>query len=808
MDRLVCIHGHFYQPPRENPWLEAIELQDSAYPYHDWNERIAAECYAANAASRIHDGDGRIVRIVNNYAKISFDFGPTLLMWLEQAEPDTYRAVIEADRESQALFSGHGSALAQAYNHIILPLANQRDKWTQVLWGMRDFEHRFGRKPEGMWLPETAVDVATLEVLAELGIRFTILAPHQARRVRPLEGGEWEDVSDGRIDPSRAYSHRLPSGRSIALFFYDGPISRAVAFEGLLANGEQFVGRLLNAFSPERTWPQLAHIATDGESYGHHHRNGDMALAYAVEQIEAKQLARTANYGEFLEKYPPTHEVEVAENTAWSCAHGIDRWRADCGCHSGSHSGWNQAWRTPLREALDWLRDTLASEYESKLGELVNNPWHARDDYIRLILDRSVDSQQRFFADHANRPLTEVDRLRALQLLEMQRHAMLMYTSCGWFFDDISGIETVQVIEYAGRAIQLAEEIFPESPEPGFLELLERAASNVPEHRNGRHVYDRFVKPAIVDLRKVCAHYAVSSLFEPYGGETPVYCYLVEREDYECAEAGRLKLAIGHARVTSRITNESGRFSFGVLHFGDHNLNCGVREYRGRRAYSNLVQTVKEAFVRADLPDVIRRLDRHFQELAYSVKSLFRDEQRKVMNLILESTLADIEGVYRQVYDHYAPLMRFMKDLGIPLPAALRAAAELVLSGNITRTLRNGAFSPDRLQALMEQAAGAGVSLNETGLGYLVGQVLGQMLRRFAADPSDLDSLEKIAATVELVGSLPFKVDLWNVQNIYYEMMKNNYPGFNSRAAGDDEAARAWVDRFRAIGRTLQINVE
>ena len=403
MERYICIHGHFYQPPRENPWLEAIERQDSAYPYHDWNQRITAECYRPNARARILDEKDRIIDIGNNYSRISFNFGPTLLSWLEEQAEEVYRAVTKADAESRDRFSGHGSAMAQAYNHMILPLANRRDKETQVRWGIRDFERRFARRPEGLWLPETAVDVETLEVLAGEGLAFTVLAPSQATRVRPIGGRAWKDVSGARIDPSRAYEARLPSGRRIALFFYDGPISRAVAFEGLLRKGEYLAGRLAGAFSEGRDWAQLVHIATDGETYGHHHRQGEMALAYALRHIEAQGLARLTNYGEYLERHPPTHQVEIFDRTAWSCVHGVGRWWTDCGCNSGSYPGWNQAWRTPLRNALDWLRDELAPRFESAAGELLKEPWRARDAYVDVILDRAAESRARFLEEHRAR---------------------------------------------------------------------------------------------------------------------------------------------------------------------------------------------------------------------------------------------------------------------------------------------------------------------------------------------------------------------------------------------------------------------
>jgi alpha-amylase/alpha-mannosidase (GH57 family) len=335
MERYVCIHGHFYQPPRENAWLETVELQDSAYPYHDWNQRVTAECYAPNAVARILDEQGQIVQLVNNYAKISFNFGPTLLQWLENNEPEVYESILSADRVSMQKFAGHGSAIAQPYNHVILPLASRRDRRTQILWGIGDFERRFKRRPEGIWLPETAVDLETLELLAEEEIRFTILAPHQASRMRRAGARLWQDVTGAKIDPTRPYSQQLASGKSIGLFFYDGPIARAVAFEGLLTRGDHFAERLIGAFSDQRSWPQLVHIATDGESYGHHHRFGDMALAYALNQIESKKLAQLTNNGEYLARHPPTQEVEIIEKSFWSCFHGIDRWRSNCGCNTG-----------------------------------------------------------------------------------------------------------------------------------------------------------------------------------------------------------------------------------------------------------------------------------------------------------------------------------------------------------------------------------------------------------------------------------------------------------------------------------------
>lgn len=832
MDRYVCIHGHFYQPPRENPWLEAIELQDSAYPYHDWNERITAECYAPNSAARILDGEERIAKIVNNYARISFNFGPTLLTWMEHASPETYRAILAADQESQPRFSGHGSALAQAYNHMIMPLANRRDKETQVRWGIRDFEHRFGRRPEGMWLPETAVDVETLEILAAQGIRFTILAPHQARRVRSLDASGWHDVGPGGIDPSHAYQMSLPSGRSLSLFFYDGPVSRAVAFEGLLSGGERFAERLMSSFDESQEGSRLVHIATDGETYGHHHHHGDMALAYALEHMESNALAQVTNYGEYLERFPPTHEVEIVENTSWSCAHGVERWRNNCGCNTGGAAGWTQLWRAPLREALDWLRDSLAPLYEDYAGQYLRDPWAARNGYIDVVLDRSPESLDRFLGQHAARELNQSETTNALALLEMQRHAMLMFTSCGWFFDELSGLEPVQVIQYAGRAVQLAEELFGEALESRlselleppfqalrtapaardglegrFLALLERAPSNLPEYADGRVIYSKFVKTAMVGLHEVAAHYAVRSLFEAYPRRARVYGYAADLEDFQRLDAGRASLGIGRACITSEVTRESADLIFGVLHFGDHNLNGGVREFQGEASYRRIVEEAAEPFERADFPEVIRFLDRHFGSSHYSLRSLFRDEQRRISNLILESVLSEAEAGHRQIYERYTPLMRFLADLGAPLPTAVRASAEFILNLDLRRAFLSSPLDGDRIRALSEQVTALRFNLDGTGLAYTLKRTIEGLAEEFRLQPA-VPLLEQLDRAVDVARQLPFEVDLWKAQNAFYDVLQRSYAGYRNRSEGGDVEAHAWIERFTELGEKLHVRMD
>jgi alpha-amylase/alpha-mannosidase (GH57 family) len=769
--------------------------------------RITTGTYAPNSTSRILDQQGRIEKIVNNYARISFNFGPTLLSWLEVNDPEVYGAIVEADRQSQQIYSGHGSALAQAYNHVILPLANRRDKHTQVLWGIRDFQYRFGREPEGMWLPETAVDLESLEILAELGIRFTILAPMQALRVKQLHAGEWVDVGRERIDPTMAYTLRLPSGRTIAIFFYNGPMSRAVAFERVLKDGEAFARRLLDGFSDERNGPQLSHIATDGETYGHHHRFGEMALAFVLNYIETKELARLTNYGEYLALHPPTHEVEIFENSSWSCSHGVERWRSDCGCHIGWHPEWNQTWRVSLRESLDWLRDAVAADFKNKANELLHDPWSARNDYVEVVLDRSSAVIDEFLTKHARRSLSDTDTVTVLKLLELQRHAMLMYTSCGWFFDDLAGIETVQVIRYAARCLQLAQELFGNSLESDFLEILGRAKSNLAKKGDGQQLYERLVKPSRFDLAKVGAHYGVGTLFNDYPEQAKVYCYTAESQDRQIHEAGRASLVLGKTRVTSDITLESAAFGFAVLHLGDHNLSAGVREFPDHHSYDLMVKDVSAAFASADFTETLRVLDRNFGDSVYSLKSLFPDEQRRILELMLKTTLEETEAAYRQLYEDHAPLLQFLKDTGSPPPKAFYVAAELVLNADLHRSFQDENLDRNRIEHLLEEAQLEGVSLDSTSLEYSFRKALERLAKRLAADPGDLGMLQELEATTTLASRLPFEVDVWKVQNICYEMLQTIYEEYQVRAQQGHEEARTWLRHFNTIAQNLIVRV-
>jgi alpha-amylase/alpha-mannosidase (GH57 family) len=818
--RFICIHGHFYQPPRENPWLETVETQDSAAPYHDWNERICAECYATNGAARTVNVKNQITRIVNNYERISFDYGPTLMSWLMENAPRTYRMILDGERRSRKRFGGHSSAMAQVYNHIILPLANDRDRITQIRWGIADYEHHYGKLPEGMWLSETAADTASLEMLAQHGIKFTLLAPSQCRRVRALKDGAlkdggggkdtagWTDTADSSVDTTRPYLVRFESGLSIAVLFYNGPASRAIAFEGLLNSGENFAARLKAAFK-DGAQPQLVHVATDGESYGHHHKYGEMALAYGLRLLEEDKTVKLANYGSYLEQFPPEYECQIVENTSWSCVHGVERWRSNCGCNGGK-PGFSQAWRAPLRQALDELRDAVAPLTEQEGGKLFKDVWAARDSYIDVVLDRSTESADRFYRAHASHTLSVAERVRAIELMEMQRHAQLMYTSCGWFFDDISGIETVQIIAYAARVLQLAEEMFlkrAESLEPAFLSRLAEARSNVASAGDGALLYKACVAAMEVGLEQVAAHYAISSVFSSFGEETDLFCYHVHRISYDIYTSGGGRLALGRVHIASAITGEQETFSFAVLHFGDQNITAAVKIYGETDAaeFDNFTRQAAEHVQRADFPEVIRLLDRFYGRVDYSLTSLFTDEQRRIVQIILNSTLWDIESSLTTIYHDHASLLHYLAQAGLPKPPALALAAGFAVNAGLRRALESYPIDQALLRSFLSLAKADQVPLETATLSYIADQRMKRTMIELQNSSGSLETLDRALALGRTLVELPFELNLWQAQNIWYEVLRTPVNRLKVLAADDRER---WEKDFSALGACLSIDCE
>ncbi len=799
-NKYVCVHGHFYQPPRENAWLEVVEQQETARPFHDWNERIDFECYAPNAAARILDEESWIVKIRNNYNRISFNFGPTLLTWLEQNDPEAYDLLLKADKRSMERYGGHGSALAQVHSHLILPLANYRDKVTQVYWGVRDFEYRFGRYPEGIWLAETAVNTETLEVLAAHGLQFTVLAPRQAKAVRKVGDTAWRLVDADSIDTRHPYWCKLPSGRQIALYFYHGGVAQEVAFNGLLTNGKAFAQRLTSIFDASDD-TQLAHIATDGESYGHHHRFGEMALAAALNHIEDNQLATLTNYGQFLEICPPEWEVQLHEDSSWSCVHGIERWRNDCGCNTGGNPGWHQRWRKPLRDTLNWLRDQLIPAYEKEAGRYLRDPWKARNDYIEVMLRRNDDAVRSFLTKHARRKLSAQEEVAVLRLLEMQRHAVLMFTSCGWFFDEISGIETNQILQYALRAMDYAQEVTQLNLHAEFAKRLGTAPSN--KYASGAASYLQNVLPARVDLERVATHFAVASVFEDDPAKLDLFNYTATVEVFERIEAGTPRLAIGRLGIRSRLTHAEQTYCYAVLYLGQQHIIGNISGAVNRSTFDEMHQRTAQAFREANLGEVIGILQEYFGPDKFTLSSLFADEKIKIIRAITANSLLLAEANFRNVFNDNYQLMTGLQEAGLPLPDTWRNIAAYVLNDDLLHFFQNGALGNiQNLHRVATDLKNWNVRLaDEEAVQHAAGKRIYREILLIESDESPLSRVQWLCEVLETMISMELKPDIWRSQNVFYLITK----GY--RKALWDFINADWKAAFERLAGLLKVRL-
>lgn len=795
--KYICIHGHFYQPPRENAWLEQIEVQESARPWHDWNERITDECYGPNAVSRILNDNGQITDIRNNYAKMSFNFGPTLLSWMEQKRPEIYQAILSADKQSRKHFGGHGSALAQVYNHIIMPLASRRDKETQVVWGLLDFERRFGRRAEGMWLAETAVDTETLEVLAANDIRFTILAPRQALRFRKIGAKAWESG----IDTRRPYLCHLPSGRSIHLFFYDGDRSQLVAFGGLLEDGRRFAESLLGGFAAPRGEPQLVHIATDGESYGHHHRNGDMALAYCMNHIEAQAGVRLTNYGEFLDLAPVEYEAEIVEDSSWSCAHGVERWRSDCGCNTGGRPDWNQRWRAPLRKSLDWLRDRFAALFEVEMSAFHSDPWSLRNEYILVPLKRSLSRADAFMRAHVPGEWDDRQKTLILALLELQRQSLYMFTSCGWFFDEISGIEPVQVLQYANRGIQLAEVYFGVALEEEFMAMLAEAPSNMATFENAKEVYQQYVQPARLNLTQVGMHYALRSIFSDEAEKQEVLNYECHSEEFERYNAGAQRLVMGVTRVRSKITRSEETFSFVILYLGQHHIIGHTFDQWATEQYRRFGEQLKKAFDRSNLSAVIELLHTIPNQRTFSFFDMFKDEQFHLLNGMLKEELYQASMSYQKINNRNYNLMNVMRASGLEVPEMLLRNLEQVLNADLETLFEDSdrRISIRKLKARVQELEKWAIKIDMEKFRYKAAIRLRRLAESIPTRNNSEEALVNIRQVLEVIRPLGIDPDLAKVQEIVFQRLLS---------VKRDEHATPFNKALRELGKQIQLDVD
>lgn len=838
----VTVHGHFYQPPRENPYLDAIERQPSASPFHDWNERIHWECYRPNAFARVLNDRGEVVKIVNNYEYMSFNIGPTLMSWLERYDVEVYQRILEADTKSCDRLNGHGNAIAQVYNHIILPLANERDKHTQIRWGKQDFRSRFGRDPEGMWLAETAVDYATLEALVAEGIKFIILAPSQAQRCRPIstEDGsdhQWHEVGGNQIDPTRPYRCYLDSKESakkstpyIDIFFYDGPISRDMGFSDVVYNSHHFAGRIGAAIRGDHRQSQLISVATDGETFGHHKKGTEKTLAYAFIGEFPRHGWTVTNFAHYLSLNPPSWEVKLKSVTAWSCAHGVDRWQDDCGC-GGEGGVWHQKWRRPLRNALNWLRDQLSDVYEEYGSKLFRDHWQARDEYIQVMGDRTPANINRFLAHHQTRKLQAAEQIEALRLLEMQRHSLLMFTSCGWFFEELSRPEGTQILRYASRALELAEDVAGVQLEKGFLKRLGLAPSNVQEFKHGAEIYRQLVLTAQIGFKQVAAHYAITSLFNHHKNTVPgeetdkhlaahhqrVYCYDAHELDYHKQSFGPLTMAVGHLQLVSDITWESENLVFAVLHLGGWDFHCCIQKFEGRRNYSQIKEKLFTELQQASIAHVILVMTQLFGDDTFNLQTLFAEERHRIMRLLSQETLARLDQLYTQAYrDNYGVIMAFHRD-ELEVPRELQVAAEIALGYRCLTTLRSLEQDISELQlswnhiveleAIATEAKHLRCQLNIPNGNQIIEQLIVHLLWQllYAANSkidADIQRLEKL---IDVAHELHLGINLNHSQELYWSCLHSQIlPRITSI---DSEAETIQCRQLLKLGKKLAVDV-
>ncbi|MDR1397434.1 MAG: DUF3536 domain-containing protein [Desulfarculales bacterium] len=773
--KFVCIHGHFYQPPRENPWLEYIEPQESAAPFHDWNERVNAECYAPNTAARIIDSNSWITKIINNYEYISFNFGPTLLDWLAEADPDTVDMIRAADAKSLRRL-GYGNAIAQNYNHIIMPLASRHDKITQIRWGIKNFEHHFGRPPQGMWLAETAVDLDTLDLLAREGILFTVLAPRQAAAVRPHHTAPWQDVLHSRIDPRRPYYAVLPGGGKMALFFYDGPLSQSIAFEGILNDGQAFAARIKNLFDPHPSDPQLVHMATDGESYGHHHRFGEMALAYALHLLNQDPEVTITNYAGYLAANPPTWEVQIIDNSSWSCVHGVERWRSDCGC-GGRGKDWSLAWRSFLRQGLDELRDDVVRLMETKGRELLKDPWAARDDYINFLLaPNGEEAIYDFLARHQAGPLDPNQADTAMKLMSCARFAMYMFTSCGWFFEDISGLEAVQNMNYAARCIDLANSIDKKSKRlERLLRTLEKAESNFPTQGSGRDIWRRYVEetwPA--DAAQVLAEALLPVSINGQNPPSRFHCYVMKTKWWQQRRNLNILLSLGAVEGRHIHLLNSKTMSVALLYVPDESTLTMVGPWRGGQDLTSLWEQLTAPLQRVD----IKQLKKILLGLAGWRPLNLVDFSFESRHDLATALLGNVINRYRQsvaeVYSEGQEAMHMLREINLPLPNIFSSLAEAIIADQAMNILQNITPSmplPSILNRLAMQARALGIKINDPHLKRMLESILERESKYLYSEPGHYQShLERLNSLLTLAQAFSIEADLWRVQNNFYLM--------------------------------------
>jgi len=768
----LVVHGHFYQPPRQNPWTGAVERQLAASPFHDWNEKIAAECYIPNTLSRLLDERGMIDDVVNNFEYINFNIGPTLFSWLEQFERKTYELILAADRLSRKRNGGHGNAIAQVYNHIIMPLAGRQDQITQIKWGVADFRARFAREPEGMWLAETAVNNETARLLAEQGIKFTVLSPAQAEAVRPIGSGRWRDVSDGGIDTTRPYRLFFPDGkgevspdRYLDIFFFNKEVSSEMSFRHLLRSAESLARRLASVVK-ETAEPQLINVATDGETFGHHEPFADMCLAYFFRRLAGANNFIVTNYANYLEMHPPEFEVtlqkgEEGKGTSWSCVHGVGRWERDCGCSTGGRPAWNQKWRTPLRRALNLLKEKADSVFEKEAKRYLTEPWKARNDYYSVIFNRSPETVREFLKVHALRRLTEGEITETLKLMEAAHNSMLMFASCGWFFSDISGIEAIQNLKHAGKVFQLLGDYFEPGVYKKFLTILREAKSNVASFGSGKDIYERFVAGAAITEEKVASSFAFGKLLtsQLYARLLPSFCI---REIQSESVPDKHRSLAGELEIENRELFARARFVYYVIKLSLRDIRCYVTKLTDAADYEHIIQLLQNSD-KMRLPEI-------FEGRYCGWESVISTISEKIMRALLDEDLDRLQQEFAGLYEKRKDLFEIYRETGLALPPELHTIMRSSLSLMLYKEFLSlrGKWEAGLFQnaaEIIEEAAKCGVKLDTADIRALVEEDLAAQASAFASrlDERALQNLVSIFEVGKML-RLPLRRD--TVENV------------------------------------------
>ncbi|MFA6583232.1 MAG: DUF3536 domain-containing protein [Elusimicrobiaceae bacterium] len=783
--KFVVIHGHFYQPPRENPWLNHIEEQSTAAPAHDWNERIAEECYNPNGTARINGPDGAIADLTNNYEFLNFDFGPTLLTWYEKAFPEDYQKILDGHKKS-AKRLGAGNGIAQAYNHIILPLAPFRDRLTQVLWGIEDFRHRFGEYPSSLWCPETACNDDILKLLIDVRMKYVILDTSQVQKVRKCGTQKWLDVSNGSIDPRRPYiwhdrgadGEPIP-GRSIAIFFYDGPVSKAVAFEDVMRDSYTMTQRINACFDAEAQEDQVVSISTDGESYGHHRKFADLTLAHLFKGELVRHGFEITNYAAFLEQHPPLWEAvikpgEDGKGTSWSCAHGVARWREDCGC--GREGQQHQRWRAPMRSALDWLNATLAGIYEKEGSRFFRNAWDARNDYIRVMLDGH--NLPWFINKNCVKTPDRNETSAILRLLEMQKYSMFMYTSCGWFFSDISRIEAVQNLKYAARAIELAGRFGYTGLEEQFKSRLEAAPSNFAQFGNGRVIYERLVRPSMMSGENVIAEFGMRTLFRNPGRKSELYSLRIDRVKSVFRQVEGCTFSAGLIDTENKVTGRKLMSVYFAALTKSLPPRCYVSLLNPEDKFEALLAFLSginaEKVWGGVGPEVDRIMGREF----FGMGNIIPEARRAILEDMYRDKIQDIQERHFRTFSEYLPIIEHWHSLELGLPEEIRAdavagARKFIMANLEEHELSNTLEPIELIRGMLPRIKNTGLQYMDNSIERLLKRLVIRSITNLRKSPNALNA-EKAVALVESgleIGAL----SCWLIpaQNAVIKMMED-----------------------------------